>query len=156
MSYCTVDDIGIALQKQLVEIDENTKKYYHADSQPTEAQVTSIIERFSNIIDGALKVAGITLPVTSSILLSILQHQNINGAAGYISGTYIKNADGSTQYNAYSGAFDKFLQDVYGNPRKYNAIADENSADVPSSFNNVSAGYLTEKDLDFMNEVRFP
>ncbi len=147
MPYSTHNDISIALQLPI----------YDTESQPTAAQVTDIIAMIDGMIDSALSSIGISLPVVDVAFLQLLKEASINGAAGRVSGTYTKNNEGNVQNNFYWGEFKEFLKDLNDNAQKYLNMINKNgnlSSVAPS--NNVTAGYISESDLSFLTDVRFP
>lgn len=147
MSYCNHSDISIALQLPA----------YDTESQPTATQITDIIAMIDGMIDSALSSIGVTLPVSNALFLQVLKSASINGTAGRVSGSYKKNQFGTVETNFYWNEFKLFLADITDNPDKYLKMSDSGSslAGVAPS-NNVTAGYVSESDLSFREDVRFP
>jgi hypothetical protein len=95
--------------------------------------------------------------VTDVNFLQMLKEQSINGTAGRVSGTYLKNNDGSAQANFYWQEFKDFIKDLNENQEKYQTmiLGGGGSTNVQVS-NNVTAGYVDENDLSWLKDVRFP
>lgn len=106
MSYCSASDVGVLLGLT-----------YDANSQPTLAQVNSIINQVSAEIDMTLRQIGIISPSDATILL-YLQMVCAKGVACYVGATYfnnIQNVNGTIS-NFYCTMYKEELKKIIDNP----------------------------------------
>ena len=138
--YCSAGDI-----KSMLGYDTA----YSTTTKPTLAQVNDIITNITSEIDTRLEVIGVTLPVTDSNVLNVVERYCKLGSAGLVGLTYY-----STNNNIEGGQADYFykdykqwLTDITDNPELVGVSAGEIQSNTYVS-NQVTDGTHTESSLD--------
>jgi hypothetical protein len=140
--YCSAEDVQGMLGYDTT---------YSATTKPTLTQVNDIITNITSEIDSRLECISVTVPVTDSNVLNVIERYCKLGSAGLVGLTYYSsnnNIDGG-QSDYFYKDYKQWLKDITNNPELLGVSADASSI---IASNQVVDGTMTEAELNMIDQ----